>query len=426
MSWRPTAFLTAVSVLALPAAADPVSLPDAVRQALTVSPGIETAEAGLDAAQAGLAQAKGQRGVTVGAQAQLGASATDFTTGSVNQYPRQVALQAELPLYASGSLASAESAARFGLDSARQMKLGTEESITLQTVQAYANLWLSAEAVAVRKAEVETLRLREEETRANAEEGLATRTDTALAASRLASARARLAGEEAQYEAAKLRFERLTGQPDATPLDIEAISLDLPETRASSLSIAQQNNTGLAAARAALSAARSRESQVRGEFGPKVSLRARASAGEDVYFFFEDPISDIGAFVTVEVPLFTNGVKPAAIDQASAGRRIADATLRDRQMELNESVQAVWFRIIAAEQSLEAAIAAEEAAAIAAEGARREHDLGLRTLTDLLDAEDEYSRAAIAHRAAAADLLVTRASLLALMSGLKDQLLQNG
>ena len=417
MSWRPTAFLTAVSVLALPAAADPVSLPDAVRQALTVSPGIETAEAGLDAAQAGLAQAKGQRGVTVGAQAQLGASATDFTTGSVNQYPRQVALQAELPLYASGSLASAESAARFGLDSARQMKLGTEESITLQTVQAYANLWLSAEAVAVRKAEVETLRLREEETRANAEEGLATRTDTALAASRLASARARLAGEEAQYEAAKLRFERLTGQPDATPLDIEAISLDLPETRASSLSIAQQNNTGLAAARA---------SQVRGEFGPKVSLRARASAGEDVYFFFEDPISDIGAFVTVEVPLFTNGVKPAAIDQASAGRRIADATLRDRQMELNESVQAVWFRIIAAEQSLEAAIAAEEAAAIAAEGARREHDLGLRTLTDLLDAEDEYSRAAIAHRAAAADLLVTRANLLALMSGLKDQLLQNG
>ncbi|WP_300393396.1 TolC family protein [Henriciella sp.] len=419
-----TLSLAALLLSAPYSVAEPVSLADAVRQAIATSPDIESAEASLDSAAADLDQARGQRGISVGAQAQLGVSETDFTTGSISQVPRQVGLQAELPLYTSGSLASAESAARHGIRSAEETIAGTKESVALNTVEAYTRLWLALQALDVTENEVETLQLRNDETASRLDQGLATRTDTALAASRLASARARLASREADLAAARSRFERLTGLDEATPLNPETVDLTLPPTQAEALAMARQNNPGLAAARAQLEAARSRENQVRGEFGPKVSLKARASTGEDVYFFFEDQITDAGAFVSVEVPLFTNGVKPAAINKAGAGRRAAAAALRSRQLELDDTVRALWYRVIAQRQALEAASSAETAAEIATDGARREQDLGLRTLVDMLDAEDDYRRAAIARRSAEADLLVAKARLLAMLSGLESQLVE--
>lgn len=426
MRRRLTAALCCMVMAAFPAGAEPISLADAVRRALLVSPDIESAEAGVQEANANLDQARGERGISIGAQAQLGVAETDFTTASISQVPRQVALQAELPLYTSGRLAASEEAARQGLQSAGHLRSGTGQSVSLETLEAYTALWLAGQAVSISQDEVEALRLRGEEAQRRLEQGLATRTDTALADSRLASASAKLAGEKAGLAAAELRFERLTGLAGAAPLDPATVAFALPPSLEQATSTALSNNPALAAARAQADAARAQEARTRGAFGPEVSLKARASTGEDIYFFFEDQISDIGAFVTVEVPLFTNGVRPAAIDRAGAGRRAAEAAARKQEQALRENVGALWYRVLAQEQTLVASRRAEQAAGLAVEGARREHALDLRTLADLLDAENEYSRAAISHRIAEVDLLLAQARLLTLMSTLQAQILEAG
>ncbi|MFN4025464.1 MAG: hypothetical protein ACK4MQ_11575, partial [Hyphomonas sp.] len=72
------------------AAAQPLSLQDAVRRALVHDPSITIAEAGLAGDEAGVEAARARRGVQVGLEAQAGASRTDFTQNTVSQQPRQI------------------------------------------------------------------------------------------------------------------------------------------------------------------------------------------------------------------------------------------------------------------------------------------------------------------------------------------------
>jgi len=196
------------------------------------------------------------------------------------------------------------------------------------------------------------------------------------------------------------------------------IAGDLP----GALARVKTRNPDLAAARAAEISAGHRITEAKGKFGPKVSLKARATSGEDLYFFFEDQINDVGAFVTVDVPLFTNGLKNAAKREAVAGRSAAMADLRAAELGLYEAVTGLWGDIEARRLSLAAAERAETAAKLAAEGAAKEQEAGIRTLVDALDAENEYRNAQITRYAATTQLQIAEARLLSLSSDLEDHL----
>ena len=154
-----------------------------------------------------------------------------------------------------------------------------------------------------------------------------------------------------------------------------------------------------------------------------MSLSARAGAAREAYFFFEEDITDAGAFVNFEMPLFTNGLKGAAVRGAVAGQARADAVARRAELGVNEAVSALWGDISARRLALVAAKRGETAADIVAEGARREHDGGLRTLVDALDAEDERRLAQIRRLDAERNLFVSIARLLLLTGDIEDQVL---
>lgn len=406
------------------ASAQPVSLQEAVRRALLHDPSIAAAEAGLAADEAGVDAARARRGVQVGLEAQVGASRTDFIQDTVSQLPRQIGLQAEIPLYASGALKAGEEAARQQASAARRLLDGSQEATVLAATEAYAGTWLAQKLVEVAEARAETFQLRHREAAANFEQGLVTRTDVALTEARAASADAELARARAQLSGAEARLERLTGLAGLAPVAVDdRLSGALPLSEGEALTRALARNPSLAAARAGRGAADARAREVRGSFGPKVSVRARASTGEDIYFFFEDQITDVGAFVRVEVPMFTSGLRAASERQAEAGRSAAMAAERAAELQIVEAVSYLWQEVAAQRLGLTAARRAEAAAELAAEGAQKEYEAGIRTLVEALDAETERRNMQAARYGAEVAVLVAEARLLATLNDLGAALL---
>lgn len=414
-----------VSLLALAAPvalAQPISLRDAVQQALSHDPSLERAEAGVERSKAGVAAARAGRGPQAGLQAQVGAVETDFTQDRISQVPRSAGLQAEWTVFQSGALGAAVDAAKAQRDAASHQMLGTREKLVLDTFEAYANAWLAERTVEVAEARVATFRIRLEETQARFDQGQVTRTDIALTEARLASAQAEREAARAALAGAWARLARLTGVDHAVTQESPELGAIVGGDMQAALSRVMSKNPDLAAARAAEISAGHRVTEAKGRFGPKVSLKARATTGEDVYFFFEDQISDVGAFVTVEVPLLTSGLRNASKREAIAGRSAAAADVRSAELQLHEAVVGLWGDIEARRLSLAAAERAEKAAELAAEGAQKEQEAGIRTLVDALDAENAYRDAQIARYRAATQLQIAEARLLSLSSDLEQQL----
>lgn len=416
----------AIAAAAPSAFAEPVSLPDALRQALEHTPRIAIAEAGLDQARAGVGAARAQRWVNVGLQGRVGVletSDTSFTQGPASQVPRNIGLQAEMPLFTSGALSAGHKAARHMASAAELGLISAREQATLETVEGYINLWLARQTLAVAEARFETLKLRETETRSRLDQGLVTRTDLALTQARLAGAEAELAGSRAQLSAARAHFTRLTGLENADPQAPGSIDIEDAWTLEGTLDEVLKNNPDLDAARRYYDAAAENVRKTTGEFGPKVSLSARATTGQELFFFLDDEITDYGAFLTVEIPVFTSGLRASMKERSIAGRREAAERLRDAELQMREAVTAVWGDLEARKLALSAAERGDAAAKLAAEGAQREYEAGIRTLVDSLDAEDERRDAEIRLRQAETALLLAKARLLVLSGNLEQTLL---
>lgn len=417
--------LGTIALAALPtASAEPVTLVEAIRGALGHSPSIAKAEAGYERSLAGIDSTQAGMGPSVGIKAQIGLSETDFTTDTISQEPMSIGVQAEMPIYTSGANAAALKAAGLQSDAAENALLTQREKVVLETLEAYANVWLTERVLAVGEARVETLRIRLKETQSRFEQGLVTRTDTALTEARLASAEAKQAANRAQYAVAIARLERLTGFKDVDTMSpFQGATLELPENYQQAVDEMLMTHPNLRAAKNMVDAADYRLAEAAGRFGPKVSLKARASTGEDIYFFFPQEISEIAGFVTVEMPLYTSGMKAASKREALAGRSQASASLREAELVLTESMTGVWGDMEARKLALRAAKDAENAARLAAEGAKKEYDAGIRTLVDSLDAENEYRDVQIERLRAETNLLIAEARILSLLSRLGDTLL---
>ena len=412
-------------VAGLPAAAQPLTLQDAIERALVTAPTLEQAEAQLDAAEAGVDIAQARRGPQLGLRGEVGVSETDFTANQISQTPNSIAVQGEWMVYSSGALKASEIASEYSRGAAAAQLLGARERTVLEALEAYAFTWLSQDTVRVAEERVETFRIRFDETTARFDQGQVTRTDVALTEARLASSQAELEAARATLVAARARLTRLTGldhpEPEARP-SIAPLAIDSFD---SALARTLTRNPNLAAAELAVDAAEARLDEARGQFGPQVSLRARATYGDDLYFFFEDPISDVGAFVTVEVPLYTSGQRAASQRAARSGKWSARASARQARLELEEAVASLWFNVEARRAALLAAERAESAARLAAEGTKREFDAGIRTLIDSLDAETGYQNARIATSRAGVDLLLAQAQLLSLSTDLEPAATQH-
>lgn len=308
-------------------------------------------------------------------------------------------LTASLPVFRGGQSLYGVKAARIVYDERVFRCKQAEQNILNETAQAHADFAFRTEILDYYETNLSALQKQAQRTRRLMNAGRAVRSDTLLAEAEQAFAGAELADARNAAEAARKKLFHLTG--------IEAKAAKLPEPEkillkdadnAQNVMLAQHPQ--LLALRAAAEASTYAVKAQRGALLPSADINYTHSE-QDQPLFFGGDLEFESYTANVRVPLFKGGANVAALKReknlAAAAREEAEAfeislknTLTDTLRDYNGAAKTYEARakgIAAAERALT--------------GVRREYAEGLRTLTEVLQAEKDmlnYKRTAAEQR----------------------------
>ncbi|WP_241523975.1 TolC family outer membrane protein [Oceaniglobus indicus] len=339
----------------------------------------------------------------------------NYAAGISSRYPQQsvdeltasLELSAELLLFDFG-------ATRLGIDAAKETVLATrealiaaEQTVLLNTVQAYMAVRRDAAFVNLRQSNNRLIDRELKAARDRFEVGEVTRTDVAIAESRLAGAQSGLAAARGNLAQSREFYRRVVGSypenlaPPPTP----------PQTAKSleaAIAVARRTHPDIRQAMRLVTVADI--GIARAEAAMRPTVRARASIGLD------QGLNDSRSLgVTLSGPIYQGGALSSAYRQAQARRDRSRATLHLTQHQVEEAVGNAWALIAVSRASLSASDEQVRAATVAFRGVQEEATLGARTTLDVLDAEQELLDARTTRISADTDRYTAIYSLLATM-----------
>ena len=264
---------------------------------------------------------------------------------------------------------------------------GVEQRVFLEIITAYFNVVTARDVVELGNSRVRLLRrqLRAAEDRFDV--GEITRTDVAQAQARLARSRSDLSQNEYELVNAEVEYTRVVGQPPDV-LERAPVLPELPATQEESLALALDHSPELRAAKSAARAAGYGVSAAKGAFLPSLDI-----SGQYQYSQPDSPLLDrsdvISVMARVTMPLYQGGSISSRVREALAGESAARMDVVASGRKLHADVRDAWEGL----RSVRARIKADEtqvtANEIAFDGIERETQAGLRTVLDVLDAEQE-------------------------------------
>lgn len=321
-------------------------------------------------------------------------SAVDRRSGAVAEKDASIAaLEASLVLF-DGSrrlnlMRSARSLVEAGaattLDERQRLYLAAAD-VTLALIRDRAILRRSQEALARQRRTLQVARER-------LVDQTATRSDVALAAAQADEAAATLAAARGNVEASEIAFEKLFGTRPPAALSLAVPAARLPATGEEAAARAERGSPTIEIARNLVEAAEFRADAARGALFPTVELLGRASSTFDSSPLL-DQVDNYAGLVRVRFPLFDPTLRPAI----RSARAEASET-RYRAAEQRLDVQAIARSSVAAYRASRSRRAdLDRQVANAREAVRSmdiERELGMRLLTDVLDAQFDLTRAEI-------------------------------
>ena len=243
--------------------------------------------------------------------------------------------------------------------------------------------------------------------------GEITQTDVAQAEARLARTTAVRLAAEGTLQSSCATYEQIVGTMPG-PLAFPHAPPHLPQSLSKAIEVALSVNPVVNATEYTAQAAQYNIAQVRGELRPTVSLEGRLSRSWN-QTAHDSRTESAEVMLTVKVPLYQQGAVYARL-------REAQHTASQRQLESNqaqrvaiEAVTQAWEGLQSARTQIEAFQAQILAAKIALNGAKREAQVGSRTVLDVLNAEQELLDARIALVRAKRNELYTSYKLLSAM-----------
>ena len=415
---------TLVAVLALAApAAKAETLADALIAAYRNSNLLEQNRAVLRAADEDVAIAVSDLRPVIAFAGQAGYARAEFLAPSgargVNEgLSGTLTLTADLTVFDFGRNKLAVDVAKESVLATREALIGVEQGVLLAAVQAYVDVRLSQEIVALRES---NFRLITQELRASQdrfEVGEITRTDVSIAEARLAASRASLAAAQGDLMVARESFKAATGAYPGRLAGLPAA----PKTARSledAQTVAQNSHPAIHEAQhqvtiAELNVARSKA-------GMKPNVTARASLSVD-----GDGLDTEVLGLVLNQTLYVGGKLSALYRKSLAGRDASRSGLHQTSVQVAQNVGNAWSNLVVSAASIEASSRQITASQTAFDGVREEAALGARTTLDVLDAEQELLDARAARLQAEAGRYVGVYVLLSAMGLLTVDHLQLG
>lgn len=424
MSAKANTFLigaaAATLILAAPVSAE--TLRDALTMAYETNPTLNAARAGQRANDENvpITLADGRPSITISGfyDENVRTSANNLTAPS-RRTGGQV--DAMLPIYQGGAVRNRIQAARRRVEAGQAELRSTEANLFTQVVAAYMDVISNHNIVELNANQVRVLETNLQATSDRFEIGDLTRTDVAQAEARLSRARGNLETAKAELAVVEEGYLRLVGKWPET-LEPPPPLPELPASSDAAEDIAIINNPDLLAAQANAEAARRDISAARGSRLPSLSAFARGNYTNYLNtlggrsgnrFAQEETTATVG--LQVKLPIYQGGQPSALIRQSQARRTQAMETVIATERAVVADARAAYSRYRAAMGvigSIQTAVAANE---LALEGVRAENSVGLRTILDILNAEQELLNSQVDLVTARRDAYVAGFNLLAAM-----------
>lgn len=301
----------------------------------------------------------------------------DFTDG----LDLSLQLSAEMTLYDFGRNRLGIEIARASVLATRQALVDVEQQVLLAAVQAYVDVRLAQEVVALRQSNLRLITQELQAAEARFEVGENTRTDVAIAEARLASSRSSLAAADGDLMIAREAYKAATG---AYPGNLAALPAApaLPRTMEEAQGVARARNPLILQAQHLVTVADLQADLAAAAMSP--TLGAGVTLGQDDEGFDNQSVG-----LTLSQTLYAGGRLAATLRQALAGKDRARAALQQTAVAVIEGVGVAWANLAVSSASIQASEEEIRAAQTAFDGVREEAAAGARTTLDVLDAEQE-------------------------------------
>lgn len=377
-------------LMALVALAAPPALADNLDQALISAylgnPDLAAARAALRATDELVPQAlSGWRPqVFVDLSKQYLRGQTD--QGDIDANTTSSALSLRQNLYAGGGTQAQTSRAENLVKAGRAELVATEQSVLLQAVQAYTAAWRDRAVLGLALNNEKVLARQLQQTQDQFSVGEVARTDVAQAEARLSRGRADVEKAKADLAASDAFYEQVIGRKPSDLVEPKRLT-ELPESLAVAQSLAE-SNPNVVSSTYQLFAARDDVDVAFADLLPSLDLLGRLSYDDEPRNGIDyQRAAAIG--LNLSIPLYQGGAEYSRVRQ---NREIAQQR-RDVLESANRSVQAAvtttWDQLLAAVAAVVSFRDEVRANTIAFEGVNQEQQVGLRTVIDVLDAQQD-------------------------------------
>jgi TolC family type I secretion outer membrane protein len=265
--------------------------------------------------------------------------------------------------------------------------------------------------------------------------GEETRTQVAIAQSKLADADARLQESIANYGTAEAAFYALTGLKASDELEKPSVVNEVPKDVTNIVNEARTNNPSVINATYGYDAARADIERNRGEaYAPSVDLEASTSRGEtysesssarsDINTRSRDNATNNQIKLGVTYKLFDGGIsrsKDRQLHQNSAAKRVA---IDGARMKAHQDAVRAWQSYQAAIRNIQNYRNQVDASTISLEGTKQEMAVGTKILVDVLNRQSEVLDAQLNLVKAEKAALLEGFKVLAAMGRVNEDLLK--
>ena len=312
------------------------------------------------------------------------------------------------PLYTGGLTAAHLDTAQADILAERENLRHTEIGVLTSVVGAYLDVRRDAEQMAISQDNVNVLARQLTETSAKFEAGTLTRTDLAQSQARLAQARAAYAAVVGQNPG------ELAAEPPIAPL--------LPPTVDAAFDAAEQNNPQIRQADDAELASAARLAEAKAQSRPTVSVSGQygyVGEQEGISGGFNSAVgvfeSELGGSVTANltVPIFTGGLNSSLIRQAAEQDNVNRINVESARRQVLQAISQAWNQLLGARANLVSDEEQVKSDAVAFDGVTQEQKVGLRTVLDVLNAQQELETSQLQLVGARHDEYVAAAAVLA-------------
>jgi len=394
-----------------------VGFAEALAEAYLRNPELEAARAELRSVDEEYARAMSGYRPRLTGEASYTSSHYDGDVLDSHADPKALALELRQPLYRGGSTQANVRASSNKIKAQRAILHSVEQAALLDAVTVYMDVRRDSELARLNLNNERVLKRHLEASRQRFKLGDITKTDVSQAESRLANSVAGRVRAEGSLQASRARFERVVGLT-AGALPVPVYAANIPDTLEAAIALGETNHPDIHFSEFTHAAAQANTRAVTGELLPQVDLTGSLGRTYDPAQRHDDHLNTTSVGVVASIPLYTGGAVDARVRQSRQVESLRRMEQQRAARAVRQGVIDAWTELTAADAEMQARKSQIDAAKLALEGVRIEAKYGSRTTLDLLDAEQEYLDAQVAHVTAERNKVVALYRLLSSIGAL--------